>query len=261
MVGIFRHSELDSESIHANKNPLLEESTLIDSDVRQNDRKFAFTLAEVLITLGIIGVVAAMTIPNLMNTYKAKRLQTQFLKTYSVVQQAFKQMEADDVSLDPSTYDRHENPFYNIFKQYFKGVTYCKSSSKACYSLQDVQGGYKNLTGNSKLASTYFDDCQFVLPDGTLINIDSPYIPGVSRVWVMPDINGYNNPPNRLGYDLFVFEFKDGELRTMGSEGTMYSDMDKYCSLTSSEALNGMACSHKAKTDTDYFKWVVKNVK
>ena len=42
--------------------------------------KLAFTLAEVLITLGIIGVVAALTIPSLINNYKAKRLHTQFLK-------------------------------------------------------------------------------------------------------------------------------------------------------------------------------------
>ena len=37
--------------------------------------KKAFTLAEVLITLGIIGIVAAMTIPNLMNNYTQKKHQ------------------------------------------------------------------------------------------------------------------------------------------------------------------------------------------
>lgn len=66
-------------------------------------RKLAFTLAEVLITLGIIGIVAAITIPQLINNYKAKRLRTQFLKSYSTIQQAFKEMEADDVSTDPTT--------------------------------------------------------------------------------------------------------------------------------------------------------------
>ena len=105
----------------------------------------------------------------------------------------------------------------------------------------------------------YFDDYQFILPDGTFINVDSPSRSG--WIWVMADLNGAQNPPNRMGYDLFVFEFKDGELRTMGSSGTMYSNLEQYCSLTSSEALNGIACAHKAKTDTDYFKWVIKNVK
>lgn len=49
-------------------------------------KKFGFTLAEVLITLGIIGVVAALTIPRLITTYKAHRLHAQFLKSYSVIQ-------------------------------------------------------------------------------------------------------------------------------------------------------------------------------
>ncbi len=47
-------------------------------------KNYGFTLAEVLITLGIIGVVAAITIPNLITTYKAKQLHSQFLKNYSI---------------------------------------------------------------------------------------------------------------------------------------------------------------------------------
>ena len=45
--------------------------------------RLGFTLAEVLITLGIIGVVAAMTLPNLIANYKAHRLSSQFLESYS----------------------------------------------------------------------------------------------------------------------------------------------------------------------------------
>ena len=78
----------------------------------------AFTLAEVLITLGIIGVVAALTIPSLIAAHKAHRLRAQFLKSYSTVQQVFKQMEADDVSLDPSTYP--SRTFYKTFMKYLQ---------------------------------------------------------------------------------------------------------------------------------------------
>ncbi len=52
-------------------------------------RRAAFTLAEVLITLGIIGVVAAMTLPSLVANYKEKQRVTQLKKSYSVLQQAF----------------------------------------------------------------------------------------------------------------------------------------------------------------------------
>ena len=52
-------------------------------------KKAAFTLAEVLITLGIIGVVAAMTLPSLIQNYHEKQRVTQLKKAYSVMQNAF----------------------------------------------------------------------------------------------------------------------------------------------------------------------------
>ena len=58
-------------------------------------RNAAFTLAEVLITLGIIGIVAAMTMPSLIANYKEKEIITKAKKTYSVVTQAFKLAQAD----------------------------------------------------------------------------------------------------------------------------------------------------------------------
>ena len=51
-------------------------------------RKSAFTLAEVLITLGIIGVVAAMTLPTLVGNYKKAQTVSQLKKVYSVLSQS-----------------------------------------------------------------------------------------------------------------------------------------------------------------------------
>ena len=51
--------------------------------------KVAFTLAEVLITLCIIGIVAAMTLPVLMGKYVERERITALKKTYSLLQQAF----------------------------------------------------------------------------------------------------------------------------------------------------------------------------
>lgn len=48
-----------------------------------------FTLAEVLITLGIIGIVAALTLPSLITNYREKQRVTQLKKIYSTLQQAF----------------------------------------------------------------------------------------------------------------------------------------------------------------------------
>ena len=58
----------------------------------------AFTLAEVLITLGIIGIVAAMTIPTLMSKIQEKRYTTQYKKIFSELNQTMKMLENDESS-------------------------------------------------------------------------------------------------------------------------------------------------------------------
>ena len=58
-------------------------------------KRAAFTLAEVLITLGIIGVVAAMTIPTLITTYNKRVVETRLEKFYSSMNQAIRMAELD----------------------------------------------------------------------------------------------------------------------------------------------------------------------
>ena len=48
-------------------------------------KKRAFTLSEVLITLGIIGLIAALTIPNLMGAYRKRVVETRLKKFYSAI--------------------------------------------------------------------------------------------------------------------------------------------------------------------------------
>lgn len=231
-------------------------------------KNIAFTLAEVLITLGVIGVVAALTIPELMTAYKAHQLRSQFLKSYSVIQQAFKQMEADDVSLDPLTYPSAK--FYKTFSNYVKVAIDCgtyltqgSNPHSVCFNYKYVDGAlthggtYKTLNGTG-FEENVLDDGQIVLMDGANLMFENP---GPNRIFVSVDLNGFKSPPNRAGYDLFTFQFIDGELRTMGSKGTIYSDIDKYCNIKANDHYNGIACAHRAKTESDYFKWVIKNVK
>ena len=56
----------------------------------------AFTLAEVLITLGIIGVVAALTIPALIQNYKKSVVETRLARFYSVINQAIQRSTIDN---------------------------------------------------------------------------------------------------------------------------------------------------------------------
>ena len=227
-------------------------------------RKLAFTLAEVLITLGIIGIVAAITIPQLINNYKAKRLRTQFLKSYSTIQQAFKEMEADDVSTDPTTYNTLE--YYKTFINYLQAPMDCGIGDNKylpCVYMRDSFSKdykpYKTYDGKTNASMILFDDGQIALQDGTLLLFEN-YAPRM-RVFVSVDLNGYNNKPNRWGYDLFTFQLVDNQLKAMGDTGTTYTDLSTYCNVNSQDEYNGIACAKKALSDSEYFKNIVKEFK
>lgn len=233
--------------------------------------RFGFTLAEVLITLGIIGVVAAMTIPNLIANYKAHQLSSRFLESYSIIQQVFKQMEADDISLLPTDYST--GSYYKTFMKYLQAPTDCglggnigliagNKKSKPCFNSNagNTDVPYKTLDGKTNAWSPLFDDGQIALQNGSLLLFENNIIE--QRVYVSVDLNGYNNKPNRWGYDLFTFQLKDGELKTMGAKGTDYPDVDSYCNKSDGNNRNGIACAQKAKENPlEYFKDVVKTVK
>ena len=82
-----------SEIIRSSLTDLLQSNCL---SLRKTNafKKCAFTLAEVLITLGIIGVVAAMTIPTLMANVKAHQYSAKFKKTVSTLSNAAKMSQA-----------------------------------------------------------------------------------------------------------------------------------------------------------------------
>ncbi len=235
-------------------------------NLRQIKVKFGFTLAEVLITLGIVGVVAALTIPSLINNYKAQRLRTQFLKSYSTIQQVFKQMEADDVSTDPTSYGDQE--YYKIFMKYLQAPMDCRlgdNKNLPCVYTRDTSSKdfkpYKTFDGKTNANMSPFDDGQIALQDGTLLMFENYASADNTKIFVSVDLNGYNNKPNRWGYDLFTFQLVDNQLKTMGDVGTAFTNLNQYCNTQSSRSYNGIACAQKAKSDSEYFKKIIKEFK
>lgn len=231
-------------------------------------RKNGFTLAEVLITLGIIGVVAAMTIPTLIANTRAAQLKSRYFKSYSTITQALKLMKADDVSMDNADYPSVN--FYKLFMNYLsapydcglggdKGAQQGNKKEVPCYksSTGNSATPYKSLDGKSNFKQDYLDDGQIAMQDGSLFLFENYGGP----IYISVDLNGYNNKPNRAGYDLFTFQYIDGELLPMGDPKTSYPDVDKYCSLTSSSNLNGITCASKVKSDADYFKNLARVIK
>lgn len=222
-------------------------------------KKSGFTLAEVLITLGIIGVVAAMTIPGLITNYKAARLKSQFTKVQSEIAQAVRMMKNDDISLDAATYAGSDSlDFYNTFYKYFRVLHMCdknvqsKKNKDLCYT----QDSIKNLFGESAITYAFFDDGQFILMDGALLIFNQNTKGG--PLYVSVDINGIKAKPNRLGYDVFVFQLINEEFLPAGAKGT--SNFGEKCDLTS-KSTRGFSCTSNAVSDADYFKKLVQNVK
>ena len=221
--------------------------------------KKGFTLAEVLITLGIIGIVAAMTMPSLMNAYKAYKFRSQFNKSYSVLKQIARKMQADDIPIDPSSFYQKSGTFAQAVKKYLNSAVDCGTFTKnsgICYQYNSSKYPYKSLSGRN-IDAGYFDDGELSLPDGSLFLFEQPA--AENRLWVWVDLNGGSTPPNKLGYDLFVFQVIDSDFLPMGAKGTDYEDKEQYCSFNSTAAWNGMGCTEKAVKEQNYFKNVLNN--
>ena len=114
---------------------------------------------------------------------------------------------------------------------------------------------YKTFNGKSNINLTYFDDGQFVLNDGSLILIENDSPTRNLGIYISVDVNGFKKNPNRLGWDLFMFQIDDkGRLLPMGAKGAdYYNKNDAYCSPASTHNMNGAGCTYKALSEKDYF--------
>ena len=77
--------------------------------------KWGFTLAEVLITLGIIGVVAALTLPNIITNYQKKVTVERLKKTYSTLWQAVQMSVVDNDEVETWNFQLPINEFMDKY--------------------------------------------------------------------------------------------------------------------------------------------------
>ena len=140
--------------------------------------KAAFTLAEVLITLGIIGVVAAMTLPTLVNNYKEKELITRTKKLYSNIQNAIVLAQKDLGVVGDNTFlfDVNQTSLQTAEKlsKYFNGSKVCENQNqKGCsqyyysikYATKKTSGGGDTTIGTSLTGP------KIILNDGSIIQV------------------------------------------------------------------------------------------
>lgn len=202
-----------------------------------------FTLAEVLITLGIIGVVAAITIPNLITEHQKRTTVTKLQKAISVINQAYRLSyeENGDVTAEEAKVLGAEPYFKKYWEPYIKVLTLCKTPEMCGYKSQLP---FYNITGTSN--GSYFihpGRVNFLTMDGFLYvvavsgGVDNN---SMSSVWV--DING-GTGPNKFGRDIFVLDrIPDGKGVQPYGYNFDSNNLSRYCSYTSTNA-----CAEKIK--------------
>lgn len=172
-----------------------------------------FTLAETLITLGVLGVLAAITIPGLISLNNKRIIQTRLKDTYSTILQGFKMAQYengdltfvntkyDDADVNGYSWQRSKDMFETYFTQVFKVTTiYPKGKAFPIYSADGKTlfsssryMVYYELTNGSVLGfmkSGNYDGCVF---DIILNPTKSKLLTGKDYFTIAFQSDGYGN--------------------------------------------------------------------
>lgn len=175
--------------------------------------QFGFTLAEVLITLGIIGVVAAMTIPNLMTKNQQRETVTKLERAISVFNQAYK-MSFDELGdVTPNEALALGAPEYvkKYWAPFIKINSICTTYNQCGYASLNpmttpngTNTGSNIINGKARIGITTMDGFTYVIYTAWWDVVDNTgFTKPASRVLV--DLNG-SAKPNRWGRDVFALE-------------------------------------------------------
>ena len=173
-------------------------------------QKTAFTLAEVLITLGIIGVVAAMTMPSLIANYQKKQTVAQLKKAYSVLSQAVERSVLDNGEIENWDWSNISNPD-KFGDQYILPYLTGVDPNARYLGFRKGNRYWKSLDGTFDSSGSYSNSYPlYGLPDGMLFKfcglnfVDNPVNKYKTHLRINIDVNG-DRGPNKYGRDVFVF--------------------------------------------------------
>lgn len=197
-------------------------------------RKKAFTLAEILITLGVIGIVAAMTIPGLITKYKNLRTEAVLKEDFSILQQMMISANDDGAIKLPESHqanniDYIKSWFQTYFLPYIKVARVCYDET-GCWN-----ANVKTLNGIKHTSFTTgcgLKTVSFILNNGSYICMDDYDSTSMYNTYgikttatityiFMIDTNG-DKQPNTIGKDIYILGFKEetGNMVPAGNDKT-----------------------------------------
>lgn len=171
--------------------------------------KKGFTLAEVLVTLGIIGVVSAMTVPTLMQNHQRKTYVVQLHKVYNELSQVLLQYQNDKNALNLTEAGlTSTSALQNMITSYMNVVTTCDSVTTPCFADQ-----YRYLNGSNVSTGAFTSNTKaYVLASGAAIRPVYSKPSSYKIANFMVDING-SQGPNISGRDLFfLYLYSNGAI-------------------------------------------------
>jgi len=189
--------------------------------------KRGFTLAEVLITLVIVGIIAAITIPTVVNNTKKQEYVAGLKKAYSTFVQVTNKIIADEGNPrgDIGGWATSAEDIYNLYKKYLVNTKEC-GGNEGCF---EQAANITYLNGNIYPYGTWdtsSDVRKMILSDGTQVLFDfasndcqatygrnNDYV--CAGIWV--DLNG-EKKPNRIGRDIFTFLLRENGLYPRGCD-------------------------------------------
>ncbi len=193
-------------------------------------RKLGFTLAEVLITLTVIGVVAALSIPTLLSSSNDTSNVTALKKNFATLTNAIKLYQAENGSIAALYSGSHADVLTGV-SGYLNLIKNCGTAAGCWYTdeLKTVSGGVVNASAEALLGTDY---ARGILADGTMIafssngnctttpgNIDVAPFVGATCGDIVVDING-SKGPNIIGNDVFSFWVTKASVSPKGAKGT-----------------------------------------
>ena len=207
-----------------------------------------FTLAEVLITLGVIGIVAALTLPSLIAHYRLEQSIERLKKAYSVLNQAYKSAEIDYGDISNWDWTLSSKDFLNrYFVPYLKITENCEDKyTSVCWNSEGVIY-YLNGSKGDFITGSYYSKIKLI--DGTLV----AFVNQNSSAHFYIDTNGVSKP-NTDGKDIFVltltkdkyFEYGVHDIKHAGlwffGSGVEKNKIESNCSIINNGSNNGHMC-------------------